>query len=79
MPKYYKRGALGRMIEAEGGSSDPDLAEVRMTEEEYRGLWDRIRRSEKAYERMSGKRHDIGDITSYLAVRDSYRGLSGGD
>ena len=50
MPKYYKRGALGRMIEAEGGSSDPDLAEVRMTEEEYRGLWDRIRRSEKAAE-----------------------------
>ena len=29
--------------------------------------------------KMSGKRHDIGDITSYLAVRDSYRGLSGGD
>lgn len=50
MPKYYKRGALGRMIEAEGGSSDPDLAEVRMTEEEYRGLWDRIRLSEKAAE-----------------------------
>lgn len=50
MPRYYKRGALGRMIEAEGGSSDPDLAEVRMTEEEYRGLWDRIRRSERAAE-----------------------------
>ena len=50
MPKYYKRGALGRMIEAEGGSSDPDLAEVRMTEEEYRGLWDQIHRSEKAAE-----------------------------
>ena len=33
MPKFYKRGALGRMIEAEGGSSDPELAEVRMTDE----------------------------------------------
>lgn len=50
MPRYYKRGALGRMIETEGGSSDPDLAEVRMTEEEYRDLWDRIHRSERDVE-----------------------------
>lgn len=50
MPKYYKRGALGRMVEAEGGSSDPELAEVRMTEEEYHGLWDRIRRAERSVE-----------------------------
>lgn len=50
MPKFYKRGALGRMIEAEGGSSDPDLAEVRMSVEEYRGLWERIRKAERATE-----------------------------
>ena len=42
MPRFYKKGALGRMIEAEGGSSDPELAEVRMTEEEYHGMVDRI-------------------------------------
>ena len=48
MPKFYKRGALGRMVEADGGSSDPELAEVRMTEEEYHGLWDRIHEAERA-------------------------------
>lgn len=50
MPRYYKRGALGRMVEAEGGSSDPDLAEVRMTDEEYRDLWDQIRSYKRAAE-----------------------------
>lgn len=43
MPRYYKKGALGRMIEAEGGSSDPELAEVRLTDAEYRDLWNQIR------------------------------------
>ena len=47
MPKFYKRGALGRMVEAEGGSSDPELAEVRMTEEEYRGMVDQIRSAKR--------------------------------
>ena len=50
MPRYYKRGALGRMIEAEGGSSDPELAEVRMTDEEYWDLWDQIRSSKRVAE-----------------------------
>ena len=35
------------MVEAEGGASDPELAEVRMTEAEYRDLWSWVRRSEK--------------------------------
>ena len=47
MPKFYKRGALGRMIEAEGGSSDPELAEVRMTDEEYHDLWNQIRSAKR--------------------------------
>ena len=46
------------MVEAEGGSSDPDLAEVRMTDEEYRDLWDRIRSSKREAEsaRAEGER-----------------------
>lgn len=47
MPKYYKKGALGRMVEAEGGSSDSELAEVRMTADEYHDMWDQIRSSKR--------------------------------
>ena len=50
MPRFYKKGKLGRMIEAEGGSSDPELAEVRMTDEEYWDLWDQIRSSKRVAE-----------------------------
>lgn len=57
MPKFYKRGALGRMIEAEGGSSDPGLAEVRMSVEEYRDMVDQIRsaKREAEYARTDAK------------------------
>ena len=47
MPKFYKKGPLGRMVEAEGGSSDPELTEVRMTPKEYKGLYDQIHAAQK--------------------------------
>lgn len=65
MPRYYKRGALGRMIEAEGGSSDPDLAEVRMAEEEYRDLWGRIRNEKRYYEGQADRTAE--DDSRYVA------------
>lgn len=48
MAQYMKRASLGRMVIAEGGASDPELAEVRLTPEEYRELWQRIRSAERA-------------------------------
>lgn len=41
MPKFYKKGPLG-MVKAEGGISDPELAEVRMAPKEYRDLYKQI-------------------------------------
>lgn len=48
MAKFMKEGRLGIMTEALGGASDPDLAEIRLTPEEYVAMWSRIRSAEKA-------------------------------
>lgn len=42
MSQFYKRGSLGRLVPADGGESDPDLCEVRLTAEEYESLCWRI-------------------------------------
>ena len=42
-----KKASLGRMVIAEGGASDPELAEVRLTPEEYSALWKKIRTAER--------------------------------
>lgn len=72
MPKYYKKGALGRMIEAEGGVSDPDLAEVRMTEKEYKGFRDRIHRAERAAEVAKSETKQQIDEARRQANQDLY-------
>lgn len=48
MAQYMKKASLGRMVIAEGGASDPELAEVRLTPEEYSALWGKIRAAERA-------------------------------
>ena len=50
MAKFYKSGTFGLMVEAEGGASDPELAEVRMTAEEYRNIWSQMRQAEREVE-----------------------------
>ena len=47
MTRFYKKGPLG-MVKAEAGMSDPDVAEVRMSMKEYRGLLDDIQSAEKS-------------------------------
>lgn len=47
MAKFMKEGRLGIMTEAAGGASDPELAEVRLTPEEYSALWRKIRAAER--------------------------------
>ena len=46
MPKFYKKGPLG-MTKADGGMSDPELAEVRMTPKEYWDLYEQIQTAQK--------------------------------
>lgn len=48
MAQYMKRASFGRMVTAEGGASDPELEEVRLTADEYNDLWRRIRSAERA-------------------------------
>ena len=48
MAQYMKKASLGRMVKAEGGASDPELAEVRLTADEYSELWGRIHSAERA-------------------------------
>lgn len=47
MAQFLKRAALGRMVTAEGGASDPELAEVRLTVDEYKEMYRRIRQAEE--------------------------------
>lgn len=47
MAQFMKKASLGRMIIAEGGASDPELAEVRLTPEEYFDFWKRIQSAER--------------------------------
>lgn len=48
MAQYYKKGSLGMMVKADGGASDPELAEVRLTADEYANMWRRIHAAERA-------------------------------
>ena len=75
MPRYYKRGALGRMIEAEGGSSDPELAEVRMTDEEYWDLWDQIRSSKRVAESALAEGEISAKVQGCLSIDEVERRL----
>lgn len=47
MAQFLKRATLGRLVTAEGGASDPELAEVRLTVDEYKEMWKRIRQAEE--------------------------------
>ena len=53
MPKYFKKGSFGMMIEVDGGLSDAD--EVRMPAKEYRGLLDKIRGLEEKARMAEGR------------------------
>ena len=48
MPRYYKKNSVGMMVKADGGASDPELAEVRLTADEYTDMWRRIYVAERA-------------------------------
>ena len=48
MAKFLKKGSLGMPVEAPRGASDPELAEVRLTSEEYLDLLDQIKRAKQA-------------------------------
>ena len=68
---YYRAEDIGRIAEAleDGcGYDAPGSFAAWLSSKVTMHAW-----------KMSGKRHDIGDITSYLEVRDSYRGLSARD
>ena len=47
MAQFLKRAALGRMVTAEGGASDPELLEVRLTADEYKEMCRRICQAEE--------------------------------
>lgn len=47
MAKFMKKGSFGVMVDAPGGASDPELAEVRFTAAEYNELWGRINTAER--------------------------------
>lgn len=49
MPKFYKKGPLG-MTRVEGGMSDPEASEVRMSLKEYKNLLSDVSRAEKEAE-----------------------------
>ncbi|MBQ6025160.1 MAG: hypothetical protein IJL20_06085 [Lachnospiraceae bacterium] len=61
MIKFYKKAALGRMVEATGGSSDPELAEVRMTAKEYHEWVDEIRAARRETESVREEAEDRED------------------
>lgn len=46
MPSFYKKGALGLLVKAEGGVYDKELSEVHLTAAEYMDLQDKIRQAE---------------------------------
>lgn len=47
MTQFMKKTSLGRMIIAEGGASDRELAEVRLTPDEYFAFLERVQSAEK--------------------------------
>lgn len=71
MAQFMKKASLGRMVIAEGGASDPELAEVRLTPEEYSALWKKIRTAERD---VSEARADAEKRESE-AYRDAQRQL----
>lgn len=48
MARYMKKGSLGMMVEAAGGASDPEVAEIRLSPAEYSALLERIQAAEQA-------------------------------
>lgn len=69
MAQFLKKASLGRMMIAEGGASDPDLIEVRMTADEYRDLMQEmsVLRQQLSNEKTAHK-NDVDNINSQ-AVR----------
>ena len=51
MIKFYKKGTLG-MVKADGGMSDPETSEVRMSLKEYKKLLSDISKAEKEAENV---------------------------
>ena len=64
MAKFLKKGSLGMMTEAPGGTSDPELAEIRLTPEEYFNLMDQIRGAKQAVYKARADA-DEREITAY--------------
>lgn len=71
MAKFMKEGKLGIMTEAPGGASDPELAEIRLTPEEYSALWRKIRSAERA----ASEARDDAEKREIDAYRDAQRQL----
>ena len=64
MAKFLKKGSLGMLVEASGGASDPELAEVRLTPEEYFDLLFRIKHAKQA-EAKAKEDADEREIAAY--------------
>lgn len=66
MAQFLKRGSLGRLVPAEGGASDPELCEVRLTPEEYDHIWRMVRKAEKE----ASKAREEAEEAKEKAARD---------
>ena len=58
MALYMKRVEYGKMVAAEGGISDPNLAEVRLSPDEYFYLWSRIYQAEQKISELRATTED---------------------
>lgn len=66
MAQFLKRGSLGRLGPADGGASDPELCEVRLTPEEYDHIWRLVRKAEKE----ASKAREEAEAVKEKAARD---------
>ena len=68
MAQYLKKGSLGRMVPADGGVSDPELEEVRMSASEYKKLMQDVRnlQSQLSSERQEHER-EVDNVRSDAA------------
>lgn len=72
MAQFMKKTGLGLMVVAERGASDPEIAEVRLTPEEYFAFWKKIRSAE----RTASEARDEADRRADAAYNDAQRQLN---
>ena len=82
MARFYKKGPLG-MVKAEGGMSDPEASEVRMSLKEYKNLLSDISRAEKeaenARENASNRISDIKEMAIAEIEKAKRQAAAGAD